>query len=60
MNLETAIKMLKSDINDAINRFEIHYRDGMKNTDFYPDELSNEEWHEQFEAFLTLEEEYNG
>lgn len=53
MKLSEAVSMLKEDI----DRFEKHYQEGMDTTDYYLEELPEEDWFDQFLCFLSLEEE---
>jgi hypothetical protein len=54
MNIETAIANLKEEQLDLIKRFEEHYKNGIETSDYYSNDLSMDEWRDQFGAFIEM------
>lgn len=52
MNLKDAVEMLKKSVDD----FERHYENGMKTTDYYLDENTEDEWILQYGSYLEIME----
>ena len=57
MKVRQAIEIMRLEHFQELSRFQEHYERGILLTDYYPESNTLSEWYEQFEAFLSLEEE---